>query len=328
MSLGTGQWMEAKMRLRIAAILGFFTLVISIIIIYALLQSNRASGVTMLEGINTNKILSINKGAIYYVDGFNIIKSNIQQTDTTYELIDEGTASYSISPELNKFYFSKGVAKNSKTYLYSTDDDTKREYGLYDSYFWFGNDLRLVQLFSGTSNILDENLKVQYSKLPFGVYESYSKIILGSINTESPEFQGYKWEVVNRQSAKFKSLVINDEGEISEPWPNGDYLLYNNINDNLVVINNQAEKSVFNYLLTDKNISNGSGSNRYFSDISNGKIIIGNINLNNGSKNIIKEYSLQQISGSIDTKDGISQVLYKDSFLYVVVGGKVLRFDL
>ena len=75
-----------------------------------------------------------------------------------------------------------------------------------------------------TSNILNESLGIEYRNLVYPNFDSYSGIILGSTVKTSPELEGYRWDVVNKDSTNIKNLEILNAG--SRPWVVNNYMAY------------------------------------------------------------------------------------------------------
>jgi hypothetical protein len=177
--------------------------------------------------------------------------------------------------------------------------------------------------------------------LPYSGFISYAGIVLGGPNNESLdayEGGGYRWEgigyrrtTINKDSADFKSLLIQDYKDETAPWVNGDYLLYINNNDQTVIINNKDQRKPLNKLITQSKITTMTGDNQYFIDFDSkpGYININSLNLSDGQVKLVKKVDVSGLLKKERLKlKNIKEVYGANNSLYILIGSKIMRIPL
>jgi hypothetical protein len=323
--------MESSMR----DIIKKYKIIIIIFTIFAIIAFGSAfigsqSSAKLLPAESVDSIAAINSSNIYILNNQKLIKLPSSGDSKNFQIIDSDITFSSTSPDQNKIYFTKGDKESAKSYIFDIKSNKIKQYDLYDEFFWQGSAGRFVDFNGGESTIYNEALSAEYSDLPFPSYTSYANIILGSTVTETPESQGFKWQVINQQSASFKSLSILDFEEETAPWVIGNYMLYLNNENSTTVVNNQNQKKIINFIIPQENMTSSDSKTQYFiSSDKVGIININSINLDNAQPKLIKKTNISSILNKEKSNlADVKQVYYYSNNLYIVLGDKIVRISL
>ncbi len=281
--------------------------------------------ISTLSSFNVRQLL-VNDNNLYYYNGSQIIKTTTNNTPTA-QVIDNDVVFVSTSTSGKKIYYVKGIGKNAKSFIFNLDQNTKKEYKQYDGFFWVNNDGKFVEFTNNTSNILNESLKLEYQNLVYPNFDSFSGIILGSTIKTTPELEGYRWDVVNKNSTNIKSLEILNSG--SKPWVVGNFMVYLADNNKFITINQQGQKIESNESIDSSQLTRMDSDQQKFAKFDKNNIIVGDINLKDGGVYNKKFYKVESLvkKNAINTAKQTQTYLY-NNVLYVVVDNKVLEVEL
>lgn len=291
-----------------------------------------ASSPKMLKVDSTESILAISDTSIYILNDKKIIQLPASGEGQDFSVIDSGVSFASSSPSKNKIYYQKGLDRNSKAFIFDISSNNTKEYQPPDEFFWKKDAGQFVSYQSNKSSILSESLAVEFSNLPYSGFISYAEIVLGSPNDESldADESGYRWAIINKDSASFKSLDIQDYKEETATWVNGDYLLYINNNDQTVIINNKNQRKPLNQLVAQSKMTTTAGDKQYFVSSSKpGYIDINSLNLSDGQVKLQKKVDVSALLKSDGLSlENIKQVYSANNSLYILIGSKIMRIPL
>jgi hypothetical protein len=302
--------------------------IITTIVFYPLAQldSNKVK-VSSLSSFNVKQLLANDNNNIYYYNGSQIIKMNTNETSSA-QVIDNDVVFVNTSTSGKKIYYIKGIGKNAKSFIFNLDQNTKKEYKQYDGFFWFNNDGKFIEFTKNASNILNESLKREYQNLVYSNFDSFSGIILGSTVKTTPELEGYRWDVVNKSSTNMKSLEILNSG--SKPWTVGSYMVYLADNNKFNTINQQGKKIESKESIDSNQLTRMDSEQQKFTKFDKNNIIVGDINLKDGSIYNKKVYKIENLvkKNAINTTKQTSQTYLYNNLLYMIVYNKVLEAEL
>ena len=304
-------------------------LIVLILIAVILNLSGLGASAKVLQIESADSILSINSSSIYISNNKKIIKLPLNEPGKSFDVIDSDITLTNTSASSNKVYYVKGESSNSKSYIFDTTSNSIKEYTLYDEFLWVGNDGKFVDLSGGTATILNESLGIDYKNLPYPSYNSFARILLGSTVTQTPETQGYKWNVINQESAGFKNLSIENYKEETSPWSSGEYMLYTNSDDKLAIINNKGDIKTIDVLIDKKRLTNNDNDNQYYVEASQSILTIKALNLSAGSISDFKKINIASVlnANKLSTAE-IRQVYYYNNSLYILISNKIMKVNL
>lgn len=311
------------------AILGAGLLVLVLAAVSNFSTNNSAK---LLSIESAESILTINKTSIYVLNNKRIVKLSSTSSGGVFSIIDSDVTYASVSSDKNKIYYTKGAGIASKSFIFDVLNSSTKEYQAYDEFFWKNSAGQFVKYQSNKSSILSESLAVEFSNLPYSGFVSYSGIVLGNPYDEplDADESSYQWTVVNKNSASFKSLDIQDYKDETSPWVSGDYLLYINNKDQTVIINNKNQRKPLDQLILQSKMTTMAGDNQYFVSSSKpGYIDISSLKLADGQVKLQKKVD---VSGLLKKEglglENIKEVYSSDNSLYVLIGSKIMRIAL
>ncbi len=299
---------------------------ILVAIIYPLTQldSDKVK-LSSLSSFNVRQLLAKNND-LYFYNGSQIVRTTINDTSSA-QVIDNDVVFVNASTNGKRIYYVKGIGRNAKSYIFNLDQNTKKEYKQYDAFFWVDNNGKFVEFAKNTSNILNESLGIEYRNLVYPNFDSYSGIILGSTVKTSPELEGYRWDVVNKDSTNIKNLEILNAG--SRPWVVNNYMAYLADDNKFNTINKHGQRVTSEESINYSQLTYEDGDQQMFAKFDKNNVIVGDINLKDGKVVNKRSYKVQNLikNNSINTTKQTQAYLYNNT-LYVVVDNKVLEVEL
>ena len=304
-----------------------------VLVLAAVSNFSTTNSAKLLSIESAESILAINKTSIYVLNNKRIVKLPSTSSGGVFSIIDSDVTYASASSDKNKIYYTKGVGIASKSFVFDVLSGSTKEYQAYDEFFWKNNAGQFVKYQSGKSTILSEALAGEFSNLPYSGFVSYSGIVLGNPYDEplDADESGYQWTVVNKNSASFKSLDIQDYKDETSPWVSGDYLLYINKKDQTVFIDNKNQRKTISQPILPSRITTAAGASQYFVGVDSkpGYINISSLNLTDGQVKLQKKVD---VSGLLKKEglnlENIKEVYFSDDSLYVLIGSKIMRIAL
>ena len=299
-----------------------------VIILLLILNTIGSNKIGFLPINNSGQILSIDK-SIFYVGSGQLIKRPIRGSEYEIQILGTDIVYALASRDKSKIYYYKNDNSKMKAYIFDIKNNTTKEYKMYDFFFWQNNSGKFVTTNGDSSVIYSESLNIDYTQVPYNSFSSYAGIILGSLVTETPENPFLSWDVVNKASAKFKTLEIESFQEDTFPWVVGDFMLYNDLDDNLVIINKEGVQTNTKLGITESQITSSDSDDQFFYSIKGDEMTISSIKLSNSRVEKVKTLNLASALKQNNLKaSDISQIYYADGALYIQIDGRIMDIQL
>ncbi len=300
--------------------------IISIGLIAAYIIGNYSSvKIDVLPVSSADSLITINNNNIYFTNNKKLLSLPTKGSSKDINILDSDITNDSSSPEGNKIYYLKGSNSLSKSHILDTTTGNNKEYRLYDAIFWQNNDARFVEYNDNSASIYSEAGNKILPGLKYPSFISFAGTIYGSINSETPELQGYNWKSINSNN----TIQILNNSEESAPWTTAKYLLYLDTDNKFNIINSQGKKTTFGAKITQNLITSNDGDNQYYISQDGSKITINSINLSNGQAEKVLSTDLKSIAEKNNFDSNlIKKAIEKDKTLYLLVDTKILRIKL